>query len=134
MAKYLLGLIAVIVISISCSHSGQHINVPKLADDDSTYYIAVEYMPNPIGGIQAIQSNLIYPVSAKEQGIEGKVYILAYIDENGVVEKTKIIKEPGYGMGDAAADAVKKTKFIPGKLYGKTVKVEIAIPIVFKLD
>lgn len=134
MAKYFLGLMAVIVISISCSRTNPHLNVPKLADDDSTYYIAVEYMPEPIGGIQAIQSNLIYPVSAKEQGIEGKVYILAYIDENGVVEKTKIIKEPGYGMGDAAADAVKNTKFIPGKHKGKTVKVEVAIPIVFKLD
>ena len=134
MAKYFLGLMAVIVISISSSRTNPHINVPKLADDDSTYYIAVEYMPNPIGGIQAIQSNLIYPVIAKEQGIEGKVYILAYIDENGVVEKTKIVKEPGYGMGEAAADAVKKTKFIPGKHKGKTVKVEVAIPIVFKLD
>lgn len=134
MAKYFLGLVAILVFNISCSRTNPNINVPKLADDDSTYYIAVEYMPNPIGGIQAIQSNLIYPVIAKEQGIEGKVYILAYIDENGVVEKTKIVKEPGYGMGEAAADAVKKTKFIPGKHKGKTVKVEVAIPIVFKLD
>lgn len=134
MLKLFLALVAILVINISCSHTNQHINVPKLADDDSTYYIAVEYMPEPIGGIQVIQSYLIYPVRAKEQGIEGKVYIIAYIDENGVVEKTKIIKEPGYGMGDAAADAVKKTKFIPGKHKGKTVKVEVAIPIVFKLD
>lgn len=134
MFKYYLGLIAVLVISISCSRTNPYINVPKLADDDSTYYIAVEDMPEPIGGIQAIQSNLIYPVSAKEQGIEGKVYVLAYINKNGVVEKTKIIKGPGYGMDEAAADAIKKTKFIPGKQDGKTVKVEVAIPIVFKLD
>lgn len=134
MIKYFLGLIAVFVITISCSRTNPYSNVPKIAPDDSTYYIAVEDMPEPIGGIKAIQSNLIYPVDAKEQGIEGKVYVLAYINENGVVEKTKIIKGPGYGMDEAAADAVRKTKFTPGKQDGKTVKVEVSIPIIFHLD
>jgi protein TonB len=134
MFKYFLGLIAVLVITISCSRTNPYSNVPKIAPDDSTYYIAVEDMPEPIGGINAIQSNLIYPENAKEQSIEGKVYVLAYINENGVVEKTKIIKGLGYGMDEAASDAVKKVKFIPGEQNGNPVKVEVAIPIVFKLD
>ena len=134
MFKYFLGLTAVLVFTISCSRTNPYSNVPKVAPDDSTYYIAVEDMPEPIGGIKAIQSNLIYPENAKEQSIEGKVYVLAYINENGVVEKTKIIKGLGYGMDEAASDAVKKVKFIPGNQDGKPVKVEVAIPIVFKLD
>ena len=138
MAKYFLGLIAVIVISISCSHTNTNIIEgnfePVKAKDDSTYYVAVQEMPEPLNGISDILKNLVYPQSAKDAGIQGNVYVLAYVNEKGDVEKVKVIKGPGYGLNEAAADAIKKTKFKPGKHKGKTLKVQVSIPIVFKLD
>ena len=98
------------------------------------YFVAVEEMPFPIGGLSAIQEKIVYPELAKRSGIEGKVYILAYINEKGIVDHAKVIKGIGAGCDEAALKAVKETKFSPGKQRGKPVKVQVSIPIVFKLN
>lgn len=108
--------------------------VEKKVDEEPQYFVAVEEMPEPIGGIQAIQSKIVYPEIAKRAGIEGKVYVLAFVDETGTVTKAEIIKGLGAGLDEAALKAVKATKFKPGKQRGKPVKVQVSIPIVFKLQ
>lgn len=106
----------------------------KIVEEEPVYFVAVEEMPEPIGGIQAIQSKIVYPEIAKRAGVEGRVYVLAFVDESGAVTNAKIIKGIGAGCDEAALDAVKKTKFKPGKQRGKAVKVQVSIPIVFKLQ
>ena len=108
--------------------------VEKKVEEEPQYFVAVEEMPEPIGGIQAIQSKIVYPEIAKRAGIEGKVYVLAFVDETGTVTKAEIIKGLGAGLDEAALNAVKATKFKPGKQRGKPVKVQVSIPIVFKLQ
>ena len=99
-----------------------------------TYFVAVEEMPEPVGGIKGIQEKIVYPEIAKRAGIEGKVYILAFVDENGNVTKAQVLKGIGAGCDEAARDAVLATKFKPGKQRGTPVKVQVSIPIVFKLQ
>ena len=69
----------------------------------------------------------------KNEGVEGKVFVSAFINENGTVDHVKLLKGIGFGCDKAAINAVTKTKFTPGKLGGKPVKVQVSIPIVFKL-
>ena len=107
--------------------------VEKKVEEEPTYFVAVEEMPAPIGGIQGIQSKIIYPEIAKRAGVEGKVYVLAFVDETGTVTKAQLIKGIGAGCDEAALDAVLKTKFKPGKQRGKPVKVQVSIPVIFKL-
>jgi TonB family protein len=102
--------------------------------DEAIYFVAVEEMPEPIGGIAAIQRLIEYPEIAKRAGVEGKVYVLAFINENGNVTNAKIIKGIGAGCDEAALDAILKSKFKPGRQRGKTVKVQVSIPLVFKLQ
>jgi periplasmic protein TonB len=106
----------------------------KKVEEEPTYFVAVEEMPAPIGGILAIQKKIVYPEIAKRAGVEGKVYVLAFVDEAGTVTKAQIIKGIGAGCDEAALDAVLKTKFTPGKQRGKPVKVQVSIPILFKLQ
>jgi protein TonB len=106
----------------------------KKVEEEPTYFVAVEEMPEPIGGIKAIQEKIVYPEIAKRAGVEGKVYILAFVDESGTVTKAQVLKGIGAGCDEAALDAVQKTKFKPGKQRGKPVKVQVSIPIVFKLQ
>jgi protein TonB len=106
----------------------------KIIEEEPVYFVAVEEMPFPIGGIEAIHDLITYPVIAKRAGIEGKVYILAYVDEHGRVTKTEVLKGIGAGCDEAAEYAVKHTKFSPGKQRGKPVKVKVMVPIVFKLE
>ncbi len=93
----------------------------------------VDQMPEPIGGNYAIQENVKYPVKAKESGKEGKVFVRAYIDENGNVVGTEVIKSAGSDLDVAAQTAITKTKFKPAIQNGKKVKVQIVVPIAFKL-
>ncbi|GAB6282359.1 MAG: energy transducer TonB [Ignavibacterium sp.] len=106
----------------------------KIVEEEPQYFVAVEEMPEPIGGIQAIQSKIVYPEIAKRAGVEGKVYVLAFVDESGNVTKVTLTKGIGAGCDEAAMDAVRKTKFKPGKQRGKSVKVQVQIPVVFKLN
>lgn len=113
-------------------HSGDKEIIKHINEGD--YFVAVEEMPEPIGGMYSIQSKIKYPEIAKRAGIEGKVYVLALIDENGNVASARIIKGIGAGCDEAALDAVTQTKFKPGRQKGKPVKVQVSIPIVFKLQ
>jgi protein TonB len=106
----------------------------KVVEEEPVYFVAVEEMPEPIGGIGEIQKKIVYPEIAKRAGVEGKVYVLAFVDESGLVTDAKIIKGIGAGCDEAALEAVKKTKFKPGKQRGKAVRVQVSIPVVFKLQ
>ena len=79
------------------------------------FFVAVEEMPEPIGGIAAIQKNIIYPEIAKRAGVQGRVYVKAYVDEAGTVQKAEVLKGIGAGCDEAAIAAVMKTRFKPGK-------------------
>jgi periplasmic protein TonB len=109
---------------------------PKENNDNNApqYFVAVEDMPQPIGGIGAIQSKIVYPEIAKRAGVEGRVYVLAFVDKDGDVTKAKILKGIGAGCDEAALKAVEETKFTPGKQRGKPVNVQVSIPVVFKLQ
>ncbi len=95
------------------------------------YYVAVDQMPVPIGGMQGINARAFYPPSAKAKNIQGTVYILAFIDERGYVRKISLLKGIGYGCDQSAERAVKDTRFEPGQMHGVPVKVQLTIPINF---
>jgi RNA polymerase sigma factor (sigma-70 family) len=104
----------------------------KKTEEEPAVFLAVEEMPELIGGINGLQSKIKYPELAIRQGVEGKVLVQAIVDENGKVISANTIKGIGAGCDEAALDAVLKSNFKPGKQRGKNVKVQFTIPIVFK--
>lgn len=90
--------------------------------------------PEPVGGIEEMIKNVVYPVSAKESGIEGKVFVRVIIDETENVTETSILKSVSDDCDKAAMDAIRKTQFIPGIKDNKPVKAEVTIPVMFKLS
>ncbi len=108
--------------------------VHKTLDNENIIFKAVENPPEPEGGIAAIQKKIHYTDLALRVGIQGKVIVLAIINENGDVISASIAKSLLPSLDEIALNAVKDTKFIPGKQRGKPVKVQVAIPITFKLQ
>ena len=75
-----------------------------------------------------------YPEIAQEAGIEGTVYVQAFIDKKGRVKEVSIVKGiPNTGLNEAAMDAIRKTRFRPAKRRERAVGVYISIPVHFKL-
>lgn len=103
-------------------------------NNHTDYLIAAEIMPEIVGGFAAIIEKLKYPETAKQAGVQGKVFVLALIDENGNVSGAKVIKGIGSGCDEAALNAVTSVKFTPAINGGKPVKVQVTIPIFFKLQ
>lgn len=106
---------------------------PKVENDEAEYFIAVEEMPEVKGGIESIMRNLVYPEIAIRAGLQGVVYIVAFVNENGDVDRAEVLKGIGGGCNEAALEAVKKAKFIPGRQRGRPMKTRVSIPIRFNL-
>ena len=103
-------------------------------EDDPAFYSKVEVMPEPIGGMEAIYKKISYPKEARENGIEGTVKILAFIDRDGEVLDAQVVEGIGYGCDESARLAVFYHRFKPGMQRGQRVKIQMEIPIDFKLD
>lgn len=145
MKKYLIFIIA-LLFAAGCSEEKS--SNPQLGSFDRTMYkVKVDEVPMPLGGIEAIQKNIVYPQDAKEKGISGRVMVQAYVDETGKLDKVDIIQSDLFGSDKsekvqtsdssliaAAINAIKNTEFKPGKLDGKNVKAQVVIPILFKLE
>ncbi|MFZ0453813.1 MAG: energy transducer TonB [Ignavibacteriaceae bacterium] len=100
---------------------------------DDLYKPFAQVMPEPKDGLQILYSKIKYPPDAQKAGVEGKVYLLIYINEKGDVDDVKVLKGLGAGCDEAAVAAVKDTKFAPGKDNGAAIKVKLSLPITFKL-
>jgi protein TonB len=116
------------VIPLSSNPNSIHLQ------EGDEYLAFAEQMPAPIGGITEIYKQIEYPKLAMQAGLEGKVYLIAYINANGKVADIKVIKRLGGGCDEAATEAVKKSKFSPGISAGKPVNVKLSLQIQFKLN
>ncbi|NNJ52334.1 MAG: energy transducer TonB [Ignavibacteriaceae bacterium] len=101
--------------------------------EEDIIFIAVEHMPEILGGITVIQEKAHFTEIAKRSGIEGKAIIEAIVNETGDVIDAKVIKGLGGGLNEVSLNAVISTRFKPGLQRGKPVKVRITIPIKFVL-
>jgi protein TonB len=82
---------------------------------------------------EEIRSRVEYPVLANRQGIEGVVYLELFIDEEGVIRRIEILREPGFGLGAAAAAAFDGVTVTPAESNGRPVAVRFRYPVRFEL-
>jgi protein TonB len=129
--KYL--FMVVLVFPILISASGMHTKTFSNGFQEDPYRPFAEIMPEIVGGMDKINKKIVYPDIAKKSGIEGKVYILVYVNEKGGVDDVKLVKGIGAGCDDAAMNAFKTANFTPGKDKGTPVKVKLTLPVTFKL-
>ena len=101
--------------------------------DDEGIYLMCEKMPELVGGMDALQKKIRYPLQAKSLGVQGVVYVQSIINEKGKIIKPKVVKKLGAGCDEEAIRVLKKSKFKPGYDKGKPVKVRFTLPIFFRL-
>jgi len=115
-----------------------NLEVPREILPDTAVFIAVEEMPEPLGGWSAffatLKKNLKYPRQAQRMGISGKVFIGFTVNQRGELTDLKVIKGLGYGCDEEATRVLSLTKWTPGKQRGRPVRVRMAQPINFRID
>lgn len=117
---------------------------PKKEDILDEVFILVEEYAEPEGGMEVfyryIGHNLQYPQRAREEGIEGKVFVQFVVEKDGSFDDITIVKgiDP-----DCNAESMRvfteynedknAPKWKPAKQKGKPVRQKMVIPINFKL-
>lgn len=96
-------------------------------------FVAVEHMPEIIGGLQRLAEDLTYPKMALRAGIEGVVVVQIIVDKEGNPEQPQVLKSPSEVLGEAAVAAVMRQRFKPGLQRNRPVPVRMAIPVRFRL-
>jgi|SRR6056297_676744 len=104
-----------------------------LAQDKDEIYTVVDEMPEIVGGLSSLYSQIEYPQQAVRQGVEGRVFVQFVVDESGNAVDPVILRDIGAGCGEAAVAAIQKVKFTPGKQNGTPVKVKFSLPVSFEI-
>jgi periplasmic protein TonB len=112
--------------------------VKKVEDEDKTF-IFVEQAPEFVNGLKAMYQflgdNIKYPAVARENNIEGTVYVGFVVGKDGAIRDVKVKRGIGGGCNEEAIRVVElMPKWNAGKQNGKPVSVSYTIPIKFKLD
>jgi TonB family protein len=77
-----------------------------------------------------------YPPLLQQAGIEGRVMVQAIVDTSGRVEpnSVRVVESANPGFDQPAKNAVLKSLFRPGRVYGRAVRVLVQIPIDFRMQ
>ncbi len=75
-----------------------------------------------------------YPEEAKKKQVQGAVVMELLIDAEGRVRETSFIEGPGFGLNEAAMNAIKGFKFSPARIQDKSVAVKIRYAYRFVLE
>ncbi len=119
------------------------VEIVDLGDDEEEeepeIFFIVETMPEFPGGElglrKYIATHVKYPNIARENGIEGKVYVRFCVTSKGTVEKVSIARGVDPILDKEALRVVKALpKWKPGEQRGKKVNVWYTVPINFQLQ
>lgn len=110
----------------------------KLEEEETDPYVIVEEMPEFPGGEDALLrylASIKYPPIAKDNDIEGKVYVHFIVNKKGEVTDVYASKGAEKILNEAAVAHVKKMpNWTPGRQRGKTVSVIYNLPINFMIN
>ncbi len=91
---------------------------------EANYHANYAYNPKPV-----------YPASARNRHLEGKVLLRVRVSEDGVSEDVSVEQSSGHEILDeSAVEAVQQWKFVPARRGDKHVACTVTVPIVFKLS
>lgn len=77
---------------------------------------------------------IVYPEEARRAGVEGSVRLKVTIDETGKVTEVAVLAGPGYGLDEAARDALRRFRFTPATQKGEAVRYSFFYTYTFLLD
>lgn len=75
-----------------------------------------------------------YPELARKTKTQGMVILKATIDRSGRIVDAEILKDIGFGCGEAALQAVRQWQYEPATLNGRKISVYLTITVNFQLS
>ena len=81
-----------------------------------------------------MNQRLVYPESAKENGVQGRVTLQFTVEKDGTVTNVKVLRGIDPALDKEAVRVVSMSpKWKPGKQRNRTVPVTYIFPVIFQL-
>ena len=113
--------------------------VEEDVEDDPIPFVTVEQKPTFNGGdangfAKWVNSKLVYPEIAKDNGIEGRVTLQFTIGKDGRLQDVKVLNSPDESLAQEAVRVVSSSpKWEPGRQRDRAVKVSYTFPVIYRL-
>ena len=108
-------------------------------EEEAIPFQLVEEKPSFNGGdanefSKWVNSRLVYPEIAKENGVQGRVTLQFTVNADGTVSNVKVLRGVDSSLDKEAVRVVSSSpKWKPGKQRDRAVKVTYTIPVIFQL-
>ena len=108
-------------------------------EEEAIPFQLVEEKPSFQGGdanqfSKWVNSRLVYPEIAKENGVQGRVTLQFTVEKDGSVTKVKVLRGVDPSLDKEAVRVVSMSpKWKPGKQRDRTVPVTYTFPVIFQL-
>jgi TonB family protein len=120
------------------TYKGDSLNASAKVSEDAkdTTYIRCEEMPKFPGGeknlFKFLRDNIKYPVLARENGIQGRVYITFIVEKDGTINGIEIIRGVDESLDEESLRVVRlMPPWSQGMQDGNPVRVRYNLPIAF---
>ncbi len=111
----------------------------ETVEEEAIPFQLVEEKPSFNGGdanefSKWVNSKLVYPEIAKENGVQGRVTLQFTVEANGAVTNVKVLRGVDSSLDKEAVRVVSSSpKWKPGKQRDRAVKVTYTFPVIFQL-
>lgn len=109
------------------------------ANHGDNLYINPSVMPEYPGGNSAVlkylNENIVYPKSARENRVEGRVVVSFTIKKDGYISDPEVVRSVSPDLDNEALRVISEmtARWTPGYVNGEPVNVRYSIPINFRL-
>lgn len=111
----------------------------ETVEEEAIPFQLVEEKPSFNGGdanefSKWVNSKLVYPEIAKENGVQGRVTLQFTVNADGTVSNVKVLRGVDSSLDKEAVRVVSSSpKWKPGKQRDRAVKVTYTFPVIFQL-
>ena len=113
--------------------------VEEDVEEETLPFITVEQKPKFNGDdandfAKWVNSRLVYPEVAKDNGVEGRVVLQFTIGKDGQLQDVKVLSAPDESLAKEAVRVVSSSpKWEPGRQRDRAVKVSYTFPVIYRL-
>ena len=111
----------------------------EVVEEEAIPFQLVEEKPSFQGGdanqfSKWVNSRLVYPEIAKENGVQGRVTLQFTVEKDGTVTKVRVLRGVDPSLDKEAVRVVSQSpKWKPGKQRDRAVPVTYTFPVIFQL-
>lgn len=107
--------------------------------EDEVPWVSAEVKPSFNGGdanafSKWVNSRLVYPEIARENGVQGRVTLQFTIGADGRLSNVRVLQSPDESLAAEAVRVVSSSpKWAPGRMRDRSVRVVYTFPVIFQL-